>query len=980
MNIRTLASLVTLFITAIAASAADGWQTIDLRAFTNFSVFELRKPEWLLPRGRQVFDGVPFQVDGVVQVASLDFVPEFKDALRTTKPIPINQTFDQLHLLTAVVGNPPPESNTVARLRFAFRDGSNAVAELRLGDQFRSWNPALHKSETPLRDTNHAAVAWIVQCADTASADRYFRLYHVMVENPRPQSQVATVTFDTPLTNCGPVIAGLTLETGHAPRLTNTVNLPTNPFPDLRKRKGEPAVLAGVVRTWEGQPISNATVRVVAERGFSTQEYQSSRVSAQTNHQATTDGEGRFTLPPLPDNKIYHVVALAPAREPMFFNGADPKSEPVEFRLPEFKEVAGGYSVQVRVVDEQDRPVAGALVEKEGVRYNGGTSWGSDQEFAKFAVSDANGEFRFSRKEMFSALQMTITAPGFAPNKCWVDASNILRTVTLDVGATVRGRVVKDGQPLTNVTVGVSGVDRNSEAYVGHYTATTDTNGVFEFEHLPARKSWWLYGVMDSLKQYGAIKPKQLLSAAAGETNEVEDLEVVAGLRLAGKLQARHGEPLPGGATLYLSYDHWDSQTAKANTNGNFEFTGLVPGQVNVSVRQNKWRLSGLNRSLDDWGNQQLAGLLQQDKDDLLIVIEPGERDYNYNNSGGQLPPADAVRARLLFGAEKTGPYPITLAGQVLDDATGKPVRAFKVVPGRKPPVTAMGVMPAKPLLQQIAGAFRKPVTPWNELPWWDNVRSDTFSNGVFRVDFQPLTSTPMFRIEAEGFEGFVSEPSTTNSTNLIIRLTSGSGPGGVVFAPDGRPAPGATLWYAVAHEQAGLTDRTLDNYGGRERYKLTGADGRFAFVTRPEGRKLFVAHTNGWAELEVKLNDSNLKVQLAAWAVVKGTLVASNGTPMVGIPLHLIHPWDWNAGDPIVNMQNGSVTDAKGQFFFTNAMPVRLNLIREIRMGTSSGYSHGLQTWFICQPGITNDLGKVIFDSPPPPPFSEKVKRALGL
>ena len=101
----------------------------------------------------------------------------------------------------------------------------------------------------------------------------------------------------------------------------------------------------------------------------------------------------------------------------------------------------------------------------------------------------------------------------------------------------------------------------------------------------------------------------------------------------------------------------------------------------------------------------------------------------------------------------------------------------------------------------------------------------------------------------------------------------------------------------------------------------------------------------------------------------------------MAGIPLHLIHPNDWNSADPLINLQGRSVTDAKGGFFFSNAIPIRLDLIREIRTGlTGGGYMYGNQTWFICQPGITNDLGKLIIDSPPPPPFSEKIKRALGL
>ncbi len=981
MSMRAPALLTAFFVTALVASAAESWQTIDLRAFTNFSAFENSKAEWLVPKGRQVFDGAPFQVDGFVQLGGRYARGGASDkANKSLAGIPVGFAFARLHLLTALDGS-APESNSVTRIRLEYEGGSNSVLELKFGDQVRKWDAALHKSERTLRDTNNAAVAWVGQSAEQASSDRYVRLYHAALDNPSPTAVVKSLILEAPQTNCWPVIAGITVASANAPRLTNTVNLPANPFPDTRKRNGELAVLEGVVRNVAGQPVSNAVVRVMAQRGLSTQYYQSSTLPAQTNISATTDGQGRFRFPPLPDNKLYHLLVFSPGLDAAMFNGADPKSEPVQIRLLEPRSVTNAYSIHVKVVDGEGKPVVGALAEREGVRYNGGTSWGGNQGFPDYAVADSDGEFQFGRSEPFSALQMTISQPGFAPHKCWVEVTNVVETIPLDVGATVRGRVVKNGQPLTNVVVGMTGVDRNSEVFAGHYTATTDAEGRFEFGSMPPRISWWLHGQMSSLKSHGAIRPRQILTAVAGETNEVEDLEVGPGLRLAGKLQTRHGEPLPSGAKLTLSTETgWDSQEATVDKDGNFEFTGVVSGLVNVYFNQSKWRLSSVNRSFDDWGNHELVGLLQQDKDDFLVVVEPGERVYGYGDRGGQLPTADQARSRPIYGAESTGPYPITLAGQVIDSSTGKPVKKFTIVPGRKPPVTTPMATPSKPLLQQLTGAFRKPVTPWNELPWWDSLRRDTFSNGVFSVDFMPLTSTPMFRIEADGYEAFISEPMATNTTNLVIRLSSGSGPTGIVLAPDGKPAPGATLWYAVAREQAGLTGRALSNYGAREGVKTNGADGRFSFSMRPEGRKLFVAHTNGWAEMDVEPNASNLKITLAAWAVVKGTLVASNGTPMAGIPLHLTRPYDWNAGDPILNIQGLCMTDAKGAFLFTNALPGRLDLIREIRMGTGGGYSHGPQTWFICQPGITNDLGKVTYDSPPPPPFAEKVKRVLGL
>ena len=191
--------------------------------------------------------------------------------------------------------------------------------------------------------------------------------------------------------------------------------------------------------------------------------------------------------------------------------------------------------------------------------------------------------------------------------------------------------------------------------------------------------------------------------------------------------------------------------------------------------------------------------------------------------------------------------------------------------------------------------------------------------------------------------------------------------------------ATNAAIWYAVAREQAGLTGRELSVYGQREGMARTDANGRFSFPARTEGHTLFVAHESGWLRHELGANAGNLKLQLAAWAVVQGTLVASNGAPMPGVKLHLTHPHNWTAGDPIINAQGYITTDAKGAFTFTNAAPGRLELNRQVPVG-GGGWSYVLQTWFICPPGVTNDLGNVTYDSPPPPPLMEKVKRSLGL
>jgi protocatechuate 3,4-dioxygenase beta subunit len=635
----------------------------------------------------------------------------------------------------------------------------------------------------------------------------------------------------------------------------------------------------------------------------------------------------------------------------------------------------------VRIVGPEGKPLMGALVEPQGVSSGGGTSWGGTQGFAEQYVTGTNGEVMLTRKEPFTRVQVGIHVRGLAPANLWLEATNTVQTIELGVGSTLRGRVLQAGKLLAGVRVGVSGSDRSSEVYAGHYATKTGSDGVFAFEHLPPNIAWSFYGMIGSLKSYGALPARLVQSAGHGETNDLGDLTVVPGLRLAGKVQTRHGEPLPKGLKVILGYANtWDSQTATVDAEGRFAFEGLFKGELDMSLDPRNWQLTSANRSLDLWNPWRMSGRLEQDKDDLLLITEKGEVQYNYSGSSGngQLPSADWPQNRPIQGAEPgSGPIPILLAGQVLDDKTGQPIPQYKVVPGRQPPVTVPPTG-AKPVLQQILEPFSKKTTPWNERPFWDYPHTETFSNANFSIEFIRLTSTPMLRVEAEGYQPVETEPMNALTTNLVIRLKRGAGPNGVVLLPDGKPAEQATIIYAASQEQFSLSGRTLSAYGNREGQTVTGKDGKFSFPRRPHGLTLFISHPAGWAEESVEHGGDNLKVRLKPWAVVSGVLLDTNGVPLSGVTLALTMQRDWQSGIPFVNVQGQTKTDSKGYFRFSDVPPRRLELQRIIPM--KNGWSDRLQTWFVAQPGITNDLGKVTYDTPPPPPMLDQIKQKLGL
>jgi protocatechuate 3,4-dioxygenase beta subunit len=415
---------------------------------------------------------------------------------------------------------------------------------------------------------------------------------------------------------------------------------------------------------------------------------------------------------------------------------------------------------------------------------------------------------------------------------------------------------------------------------------------------------------------------------------------------------------------------------------GRFEFNGLFSGSLALSLDTRNWKLSNANRSLDLLNGWRMVGLLEADKSDLLLIIEKGQYDYSSGSiANGQLPAQDRPENNPLSGAEKSGQPAMILAGQVLDDKTGQPLAHYRIVPGYKPPVGPAGPLPGqKPILQSILSPFTKKLVPIQEQPYWMFGRTETNAQANFAVEFASLSSKPMLRIEADDYLPFETEPCASTTSNLVIRLKPGTGPDGVVLLPDGKPAEGATVVYAIEKEQFGFSDRKLSTYN-RGKQLITGKDGRFSFPMRAHGRVLFVAHAAGWAEESVERGGENLKLRLQPWAVLRGTLLDTNGQAMAGVELALTMPHDWQRGDPFLNFQGQATTDAQGRFQFAGVPPRRLEVQRKIPFGLppSRGWTYRMQTWLVAQPG-TNELGNVTYDQPPPAPLFEQIKKTIGL
>jgi hypothetical protein len=398
-----------------------------------------------------------------------------------------------------------------------------------------------------------------------------------------------------------------------------------------------------------------------------------------------------------------------------------------------------------------------------------------------------------------------------------------------------------------------------------------------------------------------------------------------------------------------------------------------------MSLQAREWRLSGANGSDSFTDANDLTATLLADKDDLEIEIERDDsREGAPEDESGQVPAKDDPASHALSGVERSREADNILDGQVVDDATGRLIPNFRVIPGYQPPLA-----PAepKPLWQQTLQLFAKKVVRPYEMPIWEPKREDFATHGVFALAYRPLSSKPMFLIEAEGYGPYVSAPASKSAKNLLVRLKRAAGPNGVVLLPNGEAASNVIVLYAATHEVVSIKDQSIETGTTLDRpsqfRQRTDRHGAFSFELRANGQKLYVADAAGWAEEDVRDGGHNLRIRLRPWAVVIGTLVQTNGWPMGGLHLIVPYPFDWLSEEPWVDFQKETTTDAQGRFEFRGLPPRELDIVRWASFGSVAGEQE--QMWFVAHSG-TNDLGKVILDKPPPRPAAERLKQKLRM
>lgn len=339
-----------------------------------------------------------------------------------------------------------------------------------------------------------------------------------------------------------------------------------------------------------------------------------------------TDAQGNFRLPALDPAMDFCIAALAPGYEPFIQSKILPETGSLDIRLRarDLSKLPPGRQVAGRIIGPDGVPVVGATIDVEGLEQPSGTRWGGNDATDTMTVSDADGEFHLAGHKDFTAVQTEVSALGFATRWARLEPGKTL-LLRMKTGATVRGRLLKDGQPLRGLMLGLCTEERECGKYLNGFQTMTDEDGRFVFQNVPAGLKFQIFGKMDSFRGQGVACRCDFVSAADGETTDLGDWQASPSLRLAGKVILTDGKPLPADTRLMIDRAAaWDTTLVPLDGRGGFDVAGIPPEQIGLYVNVSGYHLSTKNPSLNLESHQSLVGRVTEDMTTLNILLEPG--------------------------------------------------------------------------------------------------------------------------------------------------------------------------------------------------------------------------------------------------------------------------------------------------------------------------------------------------------------------
>jgi hypothetical protein len=341
---------------------------------------------------------------------------------------------------------------------------------------------------------------------------------------------------------------------------------------------------------------------------------------------AETDRDGRFRIASVDPELLFNVLVVADGFRPTFAMKSDPAKSPIAISLAPFDpgKFAPKCILRGVVLDPDGKPLVGARVTPQGFSTEAFSGFGPDI-FDPVAVTNLQGEFVLTSKSPIHHADLRVEGNGVAPRIVpGLKPERNPQSIKATRGATLTGRLVRDGKPVAGVSVGLVQASRNSQSFLGDASIGTGPDGRFTFLNVHPDEDYFLYGVMGSFQDGGAVAAVPIRVGGEDSTKDAGDLPVVPGHRVRGRVLLSDGKAIPPKTRLMLSReDAWDFQRVELDPEGRFEVSGLPTERYSLNIRLKGYKMSSKNHSIDPENPGQFVGTIDQDIDPLKILMEP---------------------------------------------------------------------------------------------------------------------------------------------------------------------------------------------------------------------------------------------------------------------------------------------------------------------------------------------------------------------
>ena len=188
---------------------------IDLTAFYDLRAHDSSQfGAWeVVPKGRQHFDGTPFEIGGMIRLYGTRPPPHGTRYRDEVTGIPIGRKFEALHLLHGT-GWTTNDGTLVARVIFHYADGDRVSFPIVYGEHVRDWWRR-SSSEANLVNDPRSSLVW-----EGSNRGTGLRFYRTTLLNPHAARIVDRIDVVSAQSLVTPAIVAMTLDrTGPATNL-----------------------------------------------------------------------------------------------------------------------------------------------------------------------------------------------------------------------------------------------------------------------------------------------------------------------------------------------------------------------------------------------------------------------------------------------------------------------------------------------------------------------------------------------------------------------------------------------------------------------------------------------------------------------------------------------------------------------------------------------------------------------------------------